>query len=68
MTSTRDNLYERRYRREAEHPGGPGRVPRRAANAAGPRTYRKYEEVIELLVLCLNGYGHQHLYEADRER
>lgn len=33
-----------------------------------PHTYRKYEEVIELLILCLDGYGHQHLDEADRER
>ncbi len=32
------------------------------------RTYRKYEEVIELLVICLDGYGYLYLDEADRER
>jgi hypothetical protein len=33
-----------------------------------PRTYRKYEEVVELLLICLDGYGPQHLDQADRER
>ncbi len=33
-----------------------------------PRTYRNYEEVVELLLLCLDGYGYQHLDGADRER
>jgi hypothetical protein len=32
-----------------------------------PRAYRNYEEAVELLILCMDGYGHQYLDEADEE-
>jgi hypothetical protein len=33
-----------------------------------PRTFRRYEEVVELLAHCLNGYGHTSLSELERKR
>lgn len=33
-----------------------------------PRTYRRYEEICELLRHCLNGYGHTGLTELERKR
>src|SRR5437868_3891572 len=33
-----------------------------------PRTFRRYEDVVELLAHCLNGYGHSGLSELERKR
>ena len=33
-----------------------------------PRTFRKYEEVVELLRHCLDGYAYQYLDDAERQR
>ena len=33
-----------------------------------PRTFRKYEEVVELLRHCLDGYAYQYLDGAERQR
>jgi len=33
-----------------------------------PRSLRRYEDVVELLAHCLNGYGYQGLSEFDRKR
>lgn len=37
-------------------------------NRLAPRTFRRYEDVVELLGHCLNGYGHASLSELERKR
>jgi hypothetical protein len=37
-------------------------------SSLAPRTFRRYEEVVELLAHCLNGYGHASLSELERKR